>query len=90
MLVDKSQFSDGLFAISHKFTTDINSNCTNVKNGAVIFVQNAHGCARRFFAEGSYSQTIGGGYILQILFRRRESARKLYVCLCSHYDIAKV
>jgi len=40
-LVDKSQFFDGLFAISHEFTPDINSNCINVKSGAVIFVQNA-------------------------------------------------
>jgi len=42
-LVDKNQFFDGLFAISHEFTPDINSNCINVKSGAVIFVQNAHG-----------------------------------------------
>ena len=39
----KVKFFDGLFAISHEFTPDINSNCINVKSGAVILVQNAHG-----------------------------------------------
>jgi len=61
-LVDKSQFFDGLFAISHEFTPDINGNCINVKSGAVIFVQNAHGCARRFFADKSIARNISGEY----------------------------
>jgi len=61
-LVDKSQFFDGLFAISHEFTPDINSNFVNVKSGAVIFVQNAHGCARRFFADESIARNISGEF----------------------------
>ena len=73
MLVDKSQFFDGLFAISHEFTTDINSNCISVNNGALIFVQNAHGCARQFFAEGSHRQD----YLRRISFA---AARENRLC----------
>jgi len=34
-LVDKSQFFDDLFAISHEFTPDINSNSISLENGGM-------------------------------------------------------
>jgi len=45
-----------------------------VKNSAVIFLQNVHGCAWRFFTEGSYRKE----YQQQIsLFRRWVSSRSV-------------
>jgi len=92
-LLDKSQFFDGLFAISHEFTPDINSNCINVKNGAVISFKTRTAAHGSFSPKDLIGQNISREYPyryfaadnqLPVVLGLDISTTAIYITLCNY------